>query len=308
MRLWAVASIVFIFAEEGCGAPCAHRETLGRCERLACPTGARPTAEGRCECEAGSSAALGACLPAAQREALCGVTSHPAEGGCAPKVCASGVIDGATGVCLPVGSVRSVAESMQVPLLADETLTCAGERRLVIGGNLAACVAAEACGPGARLEKKACVPERGCAAGEVSSGASCVRIVHPGEGGPLVDVAAWARAILGPDGGVGSSFLCGGFTIAPWLFTQATDVRFTLALSIDLRIPDNDVTQARARLEGFNAVTGQPVPIEPVEQVVDRLISGLRAMGGSARASAVSTHLRCLLPIGGRPMASPLPH
>jgi hypothetical protein len=251
------------------------------------------------------SAALGACLPAAQRVALCGVASQFSEGGCAPKVCASGVIDGATGVCLPVGSVRAVAESMQIPLLSDETLTCAGEHRLVVGASAAACVSVEAsCGAGAHMVKKGCVPEPACTPGEV--GSSCERVVHPGERGPVVDVAGWARAVLGPDGGYGSSFLCGGFAVAPWLFTPTTDVRFTLAMSIDLRIPDNDVTQARARVEAFDAMTGQPVAIEPIHPVMERLISGLRAMGGSARASAVSTHLRCLLPVGGRPMASPL--
>lgn len=210
-----------------------------------------------------------------------------------PKPCpANTVIDQETGVCLPSGSIRAIAEGMEIPLLADETLGCSEGARLVLGGSHAACVPVEStCGPGARWEKKGCVPDRPDA-----------RVVQGG----IVDVAAWVRAYLGPDGGFGSSFLCGDFARSPWTLTAGTDVRFVLGMSVELRIPNNDLTEAVARLEAFDATTGQPIPGEILQARVDRLISGLRGLGGTARASAVSTRIRCALPIGGRPMATPL--
>jgi hypothetical protein len=255
----------------------------------------------------------GACVPASDREAACGAASTPAEGGCLPKPCPTGVIDGVSGVCLPVGSVRALADSLQVTLLPDETLECSGSSKLVVGGTSSACVAAEAaCGPGSiftagSAATNKCAPIRACAPGEVALGDGCERIVHPGENSPIVDVALWARAMLGADGGLASSFVCGGFQTAPWTFTAATDVRFTIAVSIDLQIPDNDVTQARARIGASEASTGQPVDASTVQRVVDRLISGLRAIGGTSRAAAISTQVRCVLPVAGRPMAVPMP-
>lgn len=181
---------------------------------------------------------------------------------------------------------------MEIPLLPDETLGCPDGAKLIAGGNHAACVPVEStCGPGAHWEKKVCLPD-----GPLPS--------FQKDG--VVDVAGWVRAHLGPDGGYGSSFLCGEFARAPWMFASATDLRFVLAIGIELRFRNNEVEDARVKVEAADATTGQPLASEIIEQRVDRLISGLRGLGGKARASAVSTRIRCILPIGPKPMAMPL--
>jgi len=181
---------------------------------------------------------------------------------------------------------------MEIPLLPDETLGCPEGTRLVAGGNHAACVPVEStCGPGAHSENKVCAPDGPRPSFEKDG---------------VVDVAGWVRAYLGPDGGYGSSYLCGEFARAPWTFTAATDLKFVLAIGIELRFRNNEVEDAQVRVEAADATTGQPLASEIIEQRVDRLISGLRGLRGSARASAVSTRIRCVLPIGPRPMATPL--
>lgn len=182
---------------------------------------------------------------------------------------------------------------MEIPLLPDETLGCPEGARLIVGGTHAACVPVEStCGPGAHWEKKVCLTDHSLPSFEKDG---------------MVDVAGWVRAHLGPDGGYGSSFLCGEFARAPWMFTAATDLRFVLAIALELRFRNNHVGDVQIRVEAADATTGQPLASEIIEQRVDRLISGLRGLGGDARASAVSTRIRCILPIGPRPMAMPLP-
>jgi hypothetical protein len=198
---------------------------------------------------------------------------------------------------------------MQIVTLPGETLGCAKPSdTLVVARDHAACVdAAAACGPGSRMNGRACAPERACPPGEVASTHGvCTRVVFAGENGPIVDVAEWSRQVFGPDGGYGSSFLCGPLALEPWALTTMTDVRLTVALDIELAFPDNDVTQAHARVQGHDAVTGQPiVGLDAVENVVKPLLSSLRALGGTARSAGVSSHVRCVLPLGPRPVAAP---
>jgi hypothetical protein len=240
-------------------------------------------------------------------DALCGTAGRPSGGGCERRTCQKEeVLDDATGVCLPRGSIRSIAESMQITTLEDETLVCTKATDvLVAAGNNAACVDKNAaCGVGARVTGSVCAPERACAPGEVATPrGTCTRVVFPG---PIVDVATWAELVLGPDGGYGSSFLCGSLSVQPWVFTTVTDTHLTVTLDIDLAFPDNDLTQTQVRVQGRDAASGQPiVGLEAAENAMRPLISSLRALGGTARAAGLSTHVRCVLPLGPRPIAAP---
>jgi hypothetical protein len=176
----------------------------------------------------------------------------------------------------------------------------------VVSGVGASCVALEAtCGPGSALrEGKKCAPIKACAPGEVRAPLTdaCVRIAS----GATVDVATWARAAIGSDGGEGSSFVCGALALDPRGLTSTTDQRVRLVLGVDLLVPDNDVSQVRARVTGLDQATGEPLSADTVarvERVVSRLLEVLRAIGGTARAAAISTRVRCAVPIGARPMA-----
>jgi hypothetical protein len=89
-----------------------------------------------------------------------------------------------------------------------------------------------------------------------------------------------------------------------------TDQRVRLVLGIDVIVPDNDVSLVRARVSGVSQDTGEalgPETVARAEIVVDRLLEVLRATGFGAdgpvttSASAVSTRVRCTLPIGPRP-------
>ena len=251
---------------------------------------------------------LGACAPAKVAEAVCGPAGRPAEGGCAARACPAGAfVDVGAGTCSGPGALRGPADAMEITLLPDETLGCPDGYGLVVSGAGASCVALEAtCGPGSAIrEGKRCAPIAACAPGEVREPLTdaCVRIAS----GATIDVATWARAAIGSDGGEGSSFVCGALALDPRGLTSTTDQRVRLVLGVDLLVPDNDVSQVRARVTGLDQATGErlaPETVARVERVVSRLLEVLRAIGGTARAAAISTRVRCSIPIGPRPMAT----
>jgi hypothetical protein len=286
------------------GPPCAVREgATPRCEPLACPRGAVPQG-GRCACVDGGRPFLGGCAGEALDRA-CGPAARPAEGGCALLPCGEGEALGTEdGTCVTRPSLRALAERMQIALEDDETLACAEGARLVAGGDWAACVAeSAACGAGARwsADARRCEPLRACAPGEVldERGGRCVPVVFPSAEGHQVDVAAWTRWVLGPDGGVASSFVCGALALRPWAVARTTDVDLPVELRLQLRFPENDVTQARLELDGG------PADEAPVLRALEPLVRGLRGLGGTARTAAVDARVRCVLPLRSRPHAAP---
>lgn len=245
---------------------------------------------------------VGACVSAATAAQICGPAAAPAEGGCAPRPCGTGgYVDLGTGVCGGPGALRGAAEVMQIPLVSGETLGCPSPFTLVWVGNGASCVAPEAtCGAGARWDGHRCAPLAACPLGQVPAERGCARVAAGG----VTDVGAWARVAIGPDGGVGSSFVCGPL-LGPEVLASGTDRTLRMMFGVDLVLPDNDPTMAYARVSGESLDTGEPLPAEIVARAaaaIGRLLEALRAAGQTASAAAVSTRVRCTVPLGPRPI------
>lgn len=279
--------------------------TIPRCIPLACPAGAKPDGTGECSCIDGATAFFGACMGAEALPAFCGKAARPDKGGCAFVPCRPGdVLERASGVCLPTGSQRAMAKTLGIGLYDDETLGCDGDAVLVARGEGAACAPVDqSCAAGMRPKKDAgCVALEACAAGTVyrASEDRCVRVVSALDDGALVDLAQWMVSVFGPDGGEGTTTVCGPLR-ADGRFGQTTeeDVGFLL----ELRALGNEVANAELRLSLTNP--GAP---ESARAVVDRGLrapmDALRSMGGLANAATATTRVHCPLHLWPRPVAT----
>ena len=120
----------------------------------------------------------------------------------------------------------------------------------------------------------------------------------------MIDVGRWVRAMLGPDGGEGTRRLCGPLQERPWDFDVGLGGARTVALSVELVFPDNDVTQLTLRAQALDATTLTPLGGEApraAEAALDSLLVPLRALGGSADAASATLRVTCTIRGGLRP-------
>jgi hypothetical protein len=116
--------------------------------------------------------------------------------------------------------------------------------------------------------------------------------------------------MLGADRGFGTSRLCQPFVEQPWALDVGTGGARALALSIELRFPDNDVTQVSGTVELTDAASGQPVlggvrRGQRDAQALESLLVPLRALGGTSDAASATLHVRCTVRGGGTPFLVP---
>ncbi len=160
-----------------------------------------------------------------------------------------------------------------------------------------------------------CIAEAACEPGSVrarplgSRGGACERLVSRGPGGEaLVDVGRWTRIMVGDDGGQGSRRLCGAFQARPWDFDLGTGGERTVALSVELVFPDNDVTQVILRSRTLDALGGAALAGQAsraVEEALESLLVPLRSLGGSADAASTSLRVQCPIRGGAMPLTLP---
>ncbi len=106
--------------------------------------------------------------------------------------------------------------------------------------------------------------------------------------GYVVDVGAWTRAVLGPDGGAGTRVLCSPLVAAgeqPLVYGRV-DFR------VDLSFPDNDVSLVAPNVV-VQSNDGRAVPQPLATNAVLSLVRSLRMLGGVASAGVVSAHVVC---------------
>lgn len=278
---------------------------VARCIPLACPPGAKADGTGGCTCTDGVTAFFGACMGAEALPAFCGKAARPNLGGCTFVACRPGeVLERVSGVCLPTGSQRVMAKALGVGLYDDETLGCDGDSVLVARGDTAACAPIDqSCGAGMRPKKDAgCVPLGACAAGTVYGAAEdrCVRVVSALDDGVLVDLAQWMVAVFGPDGGEGTSTVCGPLRADGRLGVTTED---DVSITLEIRAIGNEIANADLRL----SVTS-PGAMESARAIVDRALrapmSALRALGGLSNAASATSRVHCPLHLWARPVAT----
>ena len=279
----------------------------GRCVALVCPTGATAR-DGACTCGEGSTVVLGACVGYDLADAFCGADARIQPGGaCAPKECEAGrALDVASGLCLPASRTLAAMSPVEAAEPSPEQRARCTFGTLVARGGQAMCLVGElSCGRGQVLERASdggtpgamggrCSAAKPCGAGELFDEVSeqCVRIVRAGGADHVVDVGAWARLVLGIDGGQGTRSFCAPVRAA--LGAGTAPVAFALRLAF----PDNDVTQVSGRVVGQQAPT---VVLDAAARSLDQLLETLRHLGGMATAGAVSLNVSCSPPPVGIP-------
>ncbi len=313
---------------------------------VACPHDARKEA-GTCRCAPGLSVLEGACVGPREIAAYCGVAGvtdvaavaggQPSGPGpaaaCAFTACADGdPLDLTTRTCVPARMARAVLARAR-PIPEDLVLACHDGDVLVVHGEDVSCLpSADTC-PRTRVWNPAtarCVPLAPCNPGEIREEraipGACARIVSGtaasaananananaanGASGALVDVGRWTREMLGADRGPGTSRLCQPFVEQPWTLDVGTGGARALALSIELRFPDNDVTQVSGSVRLTDAASGQPVlggarRGQRDEQALESLLVPLRALGGTSDAASATLQVRCAVRGGGTPFLVP---
>lgn len=322
-RVWmALGLLPLLLAASACPRPsrCAKTDAPDggpppRCIALACPPSSTPTDDGSCACGGGASALFGGCIAPSQGKRYCGPSSRFEDGTCIARTCETDFqLDRASGICLPLGSVRQLAtHAMGIPLYEDETIACAEGETLVLRDTQAYCMKAEeACPRGTRFREGKCAPARSCGAGEVQDESTerCVRVLTPFEASHVVDVGTWARLALGADGGPGTNALCAALRDDARTFVSVNGSSASVAIGVELRFPGNDVTEVQATVTVTEARTGATFAGPPstlVERAVNDEVEALRSIGGLAGATAVSTKVRCELRVLARPAAQRKP-
>jgi hypothetical protein len=311
------ASVAFVVAL----APVACTPSLRTSPRepLVCPHDA-VVAGGACRCAPGLAVLEGACVGPRELDAYCSPLPSRA-GACAAATCAgSDPLDLATGRCAAARTARDVAAQAR-PIPDDLALGCHEGRTLVVRPDYVACIpAGDTCPRGTTWEPGTarCAPVPACPPGEVraerddGAPAGCVRVVtRVAEGAAVVDVGRWARAMLGTDGGMGTSRLCRPFAQALWGDDVGAGGARTLALTIQLLFPDNDVTQLSADVQALDAASGQPIPgdagrtARAARSALSPLLVPLRSLGGVSDAASLSVGVRCTVRGGGSPLLFP---
>jgi hypothetical protein len=306
---------------------------------LACPHDAVTTREG-CRCAPGLFVLEGACVGRREVDAYCG-SRHSSEA-CGVPFCANGEpFDLASGRCASARTAREIFAHVR-PVPSDLQLGCHEGRVLVVlgqegqadqaeDGNVACLLPADTCPRSTAWDPHVarCAPVPSCPPGALRAEAEeaidgglpeagpCVRVVRRGTSAagtedhrPIVDVGQWTRVMLGANGGEGTSRLCRPISERPWELDIGPGGARTLALTIELRFPDNDVTQVSARVDTVDGVSrlplvGTPAAARQIERATSALLAPLRALGGAADAASATIHVRCTVRGGSTPMLFP---
>jgi hypothetical protein len=302
-----------------------------------CPRFASGDAARGCTCAGDSVLLAGGCVSRATADAFCGTGAHfeTDAGACVLSPCPDGQpLDVATGACIASQTQREIAAADHILLVRGEALACKGDRPPLFEGSHASCVPDDAlCPRGTRFVTNSapnntpnntrdgaptsfrCEREPRCFAGEIAdpdSGA-CTRVLQTsrGERGDSyrVDVARWARAVIGPDGGQGRAAFCAPLEKRPSLLGLTPDSTARVRVMVELFFPNDDVTEVYARVTPFDETAGRSLTTE-AEDVLQAgtrpFVEALRALGGEAAAGALRTTVRCIVTRNTRPIPFPL--
>jgi hypothetical protein len=209
---------------------------------------------------------------------------------------------------LSARALRDVASRTNLELAGDETVGCGDGGALLAEGNSVACVPERgACGRG-QVWEGGCVAAVTCPPGSLPSERACVAFIDGSDRGtPIVDIGAWTRLELGPDGGDGAKALCAPLAQRPWRFLASEGAApRELWVVVEIIVPDNDVTRVHARVAARlgNAGLADDMVGQLVERTVEPLVEVLRSVGGVANAAGAQTTVRCSLPLSRDPVAT----
>lgn len=279
---------------------------LGACTRVANVATTPPA------CAAHTFPLAGACVPEEDARAYCGNVAAPEAGGCVQNACAAGdPLDLGSGECVPRMKLHKLASARNVDRVDDGLLGCAkDDAALSVEGSNVVCIPRKVqCGRGARWSIDHCRPDAACPAGSVpDSAGACVGVVRRENGESVLDVGTWIRSVVGPDGGEGTSAICGPVMERPWLAGVVAHGNAVLEVQVDIVFPDNDVAHARVTAKArrrFDPHSAEPASLMTVTESLEPVWKALRSVGGVASAASASAGVHCALEGGTDAIAIP---
>jgi hypothetical protein len=285
-----------------------------RCSISSCGDGAGfDTRQNRCRCLKGYIPVAGQCLTPKAADAYCGVGRHFENGGCAPDRCRPGdEIDQSTGWCVPHDQVNRVASNIGVAIGAGQKLGCPPGQQLILDGPTAACVPlAQTCARDESWTGQACMKVGQCPTGSIwdTALAQCVQYAQGSGASELtVNVAQWASANYGPNGGMGTSGFCGAFAKKPLSFGIVEGSSAYVRIAVMMSFPDGEVAKGAVQTATVFDASGNPVPPRGAAEIeaAARGIFGTLALGGGrASAQAASTTVKCAVINAAKPQPVP---
>ena len=286
-----------------------------RCSVSMCGEGATyDNRSGHCLCLPGRSLVGGHCLSPRVANVYCGPGYRFENGGCYPNQCRPGdELDHATGMCIPHEQVNQVAGNMGVNVGVGQKLGCPEGQKLVIDGPKAACVPlAQTCARDETFDGNACVKvAQSCPTGAAWDAAQgqCVEFAKesPSEG-LAVNVAQWALANYGPDGGNGNPAFCNAFTKKPWSFGVNEGSTAMVRVAVTTTFPEGQIARGTVQTAATFAGSGNPVLAKgaaEVQAAAKSVLAPLVEQGGRAASPSVTTTVRCAVVNAARPQAVP---
>lgn len=285
-----------------------------RCSISSCGDGADfDTDQNRCRCLKGYLAVAGQCLTPQAANTYCGLGRHFENDGCAPDRCRPGdEIDQSTGGCVPHEQVNEVAKNLGVAVGAGEKLGCPPGQQLIVDGQTAACVPlSQTCARDETWTGQACAKVGRCPTGSIwdPALAQCVQYAQGSGSSELtVNVAQWAFANYGPNGGPGTSGFCGAFTRKPFNFGLREGASAYVRIAVNLSFPDGQIARGAVQAVTVFDASGNPVPPRGAAEVdgAARNIFGTLVLGGGrASAPTASTTVKCAVVNAAKPLAVP---
>lgn len=285
-----------------------------RCSISSCGEGAAfDVRQNRCRCLLGHFSVAGQCLTQQQANAFCGPGRHWEQTGCVQDHCRPGdELDASTGFCIPHDKVNQVATSMGVPVGQGQQLGCPPGQKLVVDGNVAACVPlSQTCARDETWNGTACVKVGTCATGATwdPNRAQCVQYAQGSSSSELaVNVADWATANYGPNGGAGTPAFCGAFSNKPYSFGISDGNAAVVRVTINMSFPGSEISKGVAQSIAAFDLSGNPVPArgaQDVQSSAQALFSTLVLGGGRASMQTASTTVKCTIANAAKPRPVP---
>ncbi len=285
-----------------------------RCSISSCGDGAAfDVSQNRCRCLKGYLAIAGQCLTPQDANAYCGKGNHYENGGCAPDRCKPGdELDQSTGWCIPRDQVNQVASNMGVPLGAGQQLGCPAGQKLIIDGPTAACVPlSQTCARDETWTGQVCAKVGACPTGSIwdPTLAQCVQYAQgSGSDELVVNVAQWAYANYGPNGGAGTSAFCGAFAKRPLSFGLAEGSSAMVRIAVTMSFPDGAISSGVVQASSVFDASNNPVPQKgagEIDGAARAIFSTLLLGGGRASAPSASTTVKCAVVNAAKPQPVP---
>ena len=230
---------------------------------------------------------LGTCPTSSLERTLC-EGDRARQGACGVPTCRADEAPLDAGGCVPSAGLRAFVSHPNLTVMEGEHLECPSESKLVAvardSGPQGLCLPVSTCPLGSRWAKGKCQALPSCGPGRAFDevDGSCRSFLSKTEDG-VFDVGAWIHAVLGPDGGRGSSYLCGALQRHAYDLAAPVDGSLDIPITVTLRFEGGDPHVADVFVKTQ----------DPAHAIwVDRAVRPLLELGTTGAATATATLVR----------------